>query len=229
MIDLHYWPTPNGWKITIFLEESELPYRVVPVNISRGAQLTAEFARINPNGRIPAIVDHSPVGGGEPIIVFESGAILQYLAEKCGRFLPASAREKYRVLQWLYWQVGGLGPMAGQLSHFVNYAPEKLEYPLQRYRQEYIRLLSVLDTQLEHSEFIAGEYSIADMAAWPWLVPYKRFEVSLDKFPHLLRWHNTMKNREAVKRGVDIGKDMRTFQKPDEEARRNLFGSGRQQ
>jgi GST-like protein len=228
MIDLHYWPTPNGWKVAIFLEESGLPYKIIPVNINCGEQFTPEFTQISPNGRIPAIVDHSPVGGGESVTVFESGAILQYLAEKCGKFLPAAPRDKYRTLQWLYWQVGGLGPMAGQLSHFVNYAPEKLDYPLQRYRREYIRLLSVLNTQLEHAEFIAGEYSIADMAAWPWLVPYKRFEVSMDELPHLLRWHNLMKNREGVKRGVNVGKDMRTFQKPDDEARRILFGTGQQ-
>lgn len=226
MIDLHYWPTPNGWKVTIFLEESGLPYEVIPVNINRGEQFAPEFTAISPNARIPAIVDHSPLDGGSPVTVFESGAVLQYLAEKSGKFLHTAPREKYRVLQWLYWQVGGLGPMAGQLSHFVNYAPEKMDYPLQRYRNEYIRLLSVLNTQLEHSEFIAGEYSVADMASWPWLVPYKRFEVSLDQFPHLLRWHNLMKNRDGVRRGIDVGKNMRTFQEPDDVARRNLFGNG---
>ena len=224
MIDLHYWPTPNGWKVTIFLEESGLPYRVIPVNIGRGDQHTPDFMRINPNRRIPAIVDQAPVDGGAPITVFESGAILQYLAEKTGKFMPTAPRERYRVLQWVFWQVGGLGPMAGQLSHFVNYAPEKMDYPLQRYRKEYIRLLSVMDKQLEHSEFLAGDYSIADMAAWPWMTPYKRFEVSLGEMPHLQRWHNTVKNREGVRRGVDVGKDMRSFQKPDEETRKNLFG-----
>jgi len=158
--------------------------------------------------------------------VFESGSILQYLAEKTGKFMPASLRDRYRVLQWVFWQVGGLGPMAGQLSHFVNYAPEKMEYPLRRYREEYIRLLSVMNQQLEHSEFLAGDYSIADMAAWPWMTPYKRFEVSLDEMPYLQRWHNVMKIRGGVRRGVDIGKEMRTFKKPDDETRKNLFGNG---
>lgn len=224
MIDLYYWPTPNGWKVTIFLEESGLPYQVIPVNIGRGDQHAEDFRRINPNGRIPAIVDHAPADGGEPVTIFESGAILQYLAEKTGRFLPQGLRERYAVLQWVFWQVGGMGPMAGQLSHFVNYAPEKMEYPLERYRSEYVRLLSVMNRQLEESEFLCGEYSIADMAAWPWLTPYKRFEVALDAMPHLRRWHDTVKIRDAVRRGVDVGKDMRTFQKPDDEARSNLFG-----
>lgn len=224
MIDLYYWPTPNGWKVTIFLEESGLPYQVIPVNIGRGDQHAEDFRRINPNGRIPAIVDHAPADGGEPMTIFESGAILQYLAEKTGRFLPQGLRERYAVLQWVFWQVGGMGPMAGQLSHFVNYAPEKMEYPLERYRSEYVRLLSVMNRQLEESEFLCGEYSIADMAAWPWLTPYKRFEVTLDAMPHLRRWHDTVKIRDAVRRGVDVGKDMRTFQKPDDEARSNLFG-----
>lgn len=223
MIDLHYWPTPNGWKVTIFLEECGLPYRVIPVNIGRGDQHTDQFRRINPNGRIPAIVDSNPADGGAAVTIFESGAILQYLAEKTGMFIPQLFRERYAVLQWVFWQVGGLGPMAGQLSHFVNYAPEKMAYPLERYRGEYVRLLAVMNKQLERSEFLAGDYSIADMAAWPWLTPYKRFEVPLDGMPHLLRWHDTVKTREGVRRGVNVGKEMRTFQKPDEEARTNLF------
>lgn len=228
MIDLYYWPTPNGWKITIFLEESGLPYRVVPVNLNRGEQTTPSFVAISPNGRIPAIVDHAPVEGSEPVALFESGAILQYLAEKHGCLLPSAPVEKYRVLQWLYWQVGGLGPMAGQLSHFVNYAPERMDYPLRRYKSEYMRLLTVLDAQLRKTEFLAGEYSIADIAAWPWLVPYKRFEVSLDHLPSLRRWHEAIKNRDAVRRGMDVGKDLRSFGKPDAEARKHLFGQANQ-
>ena len=174
MIDLHYWTTPNGHKVTMFLEESGQPYRIVPVNISKGDQFKPEFLAISPNNRIPAIVDHSPKDGGKPISVFESGAILLYLAEKTGRFLPSELRRKIGVLQWLFWQMGGLGPMAGQNHHFSQYAPEKLPYAIDRYVKETNRLYGVLNKQLAGRAFVAGEYSIADMAAYPWVVPWKR-------------------------------------------------------
>lgn len=223
MIDLYYWPTPNGWKISIMLEECGLPYTLKPVNIGKGDQFLPEFLAISPNNRMPVIVDHD-CANGNPISVFESGAILQYLAEKTGRFMPRDTRGRYEVLQWLNWQMGGLGPMAGQLSHFVNYAPEPMEYALNRYRNEYDRLLGVIDRRLADREFLAGDYSIADMAAWPWLVPYKRLGQSLKHLPKVQRWHDTMKNRPAVQRGVNVGKDFRTPGALDEESRKTLFG-----
>jgi GSH-dependent disulfide-bond oxidoreductase len=173
MIDLHYWTTPNGHKVTIFLEEAGLPYRIVPVNISKGDQFKPDFLAISPNNRIPAIVDHEPVGGGAPISIFESGAILLYLAEKTRRFLPADPQGRVEVTQWLFWQMAGLGPMAGQNHHFSNYAPEKLPYAINRYVSETNRLYGVLNRRLADRPFIAGTYSIADMAAYPWIVPYK--------------------------------------------------------
>jgi GSH-dependent disulfide-bond oxidoreductase len=174
MIDLYYWTTPNGHKVTIFLEESGVPYRIIPVNISKGDQFKPEFLAISPNNRIPAIVDRNPKDGGKPISVFESGAILLYLAEKTGMFLPNDSRRKVEVTQWLFWQMGGLGPMAGQNHHFGQYAPEKLPYAIDRYVKETNRLYGVLNKRLEHHVFVAGEYSIADMAAYPWIVPWKR-------------------------------------------------------
>ena len=223
MIDLYYWPTPNGWKISIMLEECGLPYAVKPVNIARGDQFLPEFLAISPNNRIPALVDHDGPGGA-PLSVFESGAILQYLAEKTGRLMPKDARGRYDVLQWLNWQMGGFGPIAGQLSHFVNYAPEVMEYPLNRFRNEYDRLLGVLDRRLTDREFIAGDYSIADIATWPWLVPYKRFGQSLDSLAGVRRWHQAMKSRPAVQHGVEVGKDLRTTGPLDEASRKTLFG-----
>ena len=223
MIDLYYWPTPNGWKISIMLEECGLPYALRPVNIGTGDQFLPEFLAISPNNRMPVIVDHD-CADGNPISVFESGAILQYLAEKTGRFMPRDTRGRYEALQWLNWQIGGLGPMAGQLSHFINYAPEPMAYAIKRYRNEYDRLLGVIDRRLADREFLAGDYSIADMAAWPWLVPYKRFGQSLNHLPNLQRWHGTMKNRPAVQRGVSVGKEFRTSESLDEEARKTLFG-----
>src|SRR6476620_9572415 len=165
MIDLYFWPTGNGKKISIMLEETGLPYRIIPVNINKGDQFTPEYDAINPNNKMPAIVD--PDAGGGPIVIFESGAILQYLAEKTGKLLPTDLHGKYRVLQWVYWQVGGLGPMAGQAHHFLRYSPQKVEYAMHRFQTEVARLYKVLDTQLGKSEYIAGEYSIADIAAWP--------------------------------------------------------------
>lgn len=223
MIDLYYWPTPNGWKITIFCEEAELEYDLKPVNIGAGEQFEPEFLEISPNNRMPAIVD--PDGpDGKPISVFESGAILIYLAEKTGRFLPQEPRGRYEVLEWLMWQMGGLGPMAGQNHHFRMYAPEEIPYAKDRYTKETARLYGVLDRRLAEREFVAGEYSIADMAIFPWIVPYKRQGQDLDDFPNLRRWFDRLKERPAVSRGIDVGKELRDQNPPTEEARRNLFG-----
>jgi len=224
MIDVYYWPTPNGHKITIFLEEAELPYRFVPVNIGRGDQFKPEFLKIAPNNRMPAIVDHAPQDGGKPISVFESGAILLYLAEKSGRFLPRELRARYDVLQWLFWQVGGLGPMAGQNHHFSHYAPEKLPYAVERYVKETSRLYAVLDVQLAEHEYIAGQYSIADMASYPWIVSHQRQQQNLTDFPALQRWFETIRARPAVLRAYEKGKQVSAQPVVDDEARKFLFG-----
>ena len=226
MIDLHYWPTPNGWKISIALEEMGLEYRVVPVNIGRGEQFRPEFLAISPNNRMPAIVDHAPEGGGAPLSIFESGAILVYLAEKTGAFLPQAPRDRYDVLQWLMWQMGGLGPMLGQHGHFKLYAPEPIDYALERYRGEAERLYGVLDRQLADREHICGEYSIADMACWPWIITYKSQGIDLETFPNLRRWYDQLKERPALRRGYQVGRDTKkqTFAGPDAEARKVLFG-----
>lgn len=225
MIDLHYWPTPNGWKISIMLEECALPYNLMPVNIGAGEQFKPDFLAISPNNRMPAIVDHAPAGGGEPIVIFESGAILQYLAEKTGRFMPADLRGRYSVLQWLMWQMGGLGPMAGQNGHFRLYAPEKLPYAIDRYSKEVDRLYGVLDAQLvKTGAFVAGQaYSIADMAIFPWVRTHKAQEIELAKFSAIERWYNALFQRPAVKRGLDVGKELRA-PALTEEARKALFG-----
>lgn len=198
MIDLHYWTTPNGHKVSIFLEEAGLPYRIVPVDISKGEQFEPEFLKISPNNRIPAIVDREPAGGGEPVSLFESGAILLYLAEKTGRFIPGDIRGRADVLQWLFWQMGGLGPMAGQNHHFGSVAPEKIPYAIDRYVKETARLYGVLNKRLADREFIAGTYSIADMAAYPWIVPHERQSQNLDDFPNVRRWFETITARPAV-------------------------------
>ncbi len=225
MIDLYYWPTPNGWKISIMLEECGLPYSFVPVNIGKGEQFAPSFLAISPNNRMPAIVDHAPEGGGAPVPVFESGAILQYLAEKTGKFLPVHLRERYQALQWLMWQMGGLGPMAGQNGHFLLYAPEKLFYAIDRYGKEVDRLYGVLDAQLAKTEaFVAGgTYSIADMAIFPWVRTHKAQQVDLQNFPHIERWYNALFERPAVKRGLDLGKELRAPTMTDD-ARKALFG-----
>jgi GST-like protein len=225
MIDLHYWPTPNGWKISIMLEECGLPYRMLPVNIGRGEQFAPDFLAISPNNRMPAIVDHAPVDGGAPLPVFESGAILQYLAEKAGQFLPADLRGRTRVMAWLMWQMGGLGPMAGQNGHFLLYAPEKLPYAIDRYAQEVDRLYGVLDAQLARTgAYVAGgDYSIADMAIFPWVRTHKAQQVDLARFPAVQAWYNNLFLRPAVKRGLALGKELRA-PALTEEARKNLFG-----
>ena len=211
MIDLYYAPTPNGWKISIMLEETSTPYNVIPVNLGKGDQFKPEFLAISPNNRMPVIVDHEGPDG-EQVSVFESGAILMYLGEKTGQFFPQTPREKFRVLEWMFWQVGGLGPMAGQVSHFVNYAPNfpgDHSYATERYKNEYDRLLGVMDTVLKNREYLAGDYSIADMAAFPWVLMYKRFGVNLDAFDNLRRWFDAIKNRPAVRKGIDLGKEFR--------------------
>ena len=222
-LDLYYWPTPNGWKVTILLEELGVPYTVKPINIGKGEQFQPDFLRISPNNRMPAIVDHEPADGGGPLSVFESGAILQYIAEKHGRFWPQDVRRKYAVTEWLFWQMGGLGPMAGQAHHFRQYAPEPIAYAVDRYTDEVNRLYGVMNTRLKDREFLAGEYSIADMASWPWVVPYERQGQNLEDFPHLKRWFNTLKARPAVERGFAVGKELRQ-PSMSEEAKNVLFG-----
>ena len=224
MIDFHYWTTPNGHKVTIFLEETGLPYRVIPVNISTGDQFKPEFLAIAPNNRIPAIVDTAPADGGAPISIFESGAILLYLAEKIGKFLPADIRGRTEALQWLFWQMGGLGPMAGQNHHFVQYAPEKLPYAINRYVNETNRLYGVLNKRLADREFIAGAYSIADMASYPWIVPYQRQQQNLDEFPHLKRWFETIRARPAVEKAYALAKTVNTTPVVSDQSRALLFG-----
>jgi GSH-dependent disulfide-bond oxidoreductase len=224
-IELHYWPTPNGWKITIMLEELGAPYELSYVNIGKGEQFEPSFLAIAPNNRMPAIVD--PEGpDGKPISVFESGAILMYLGRKFGRFYPQSERERVEVEQWLMWQMGGLGPMAGQAHHFRQYAPEKVPYAIDRYTNEVNRLYGVMNKRLADREFLAGDYSIADMACIGWVVPYERQGQNLDDFPNLRRWFNAMKGRPAVVRGIDIGKDVRAQSNlaTDKEAQKVLFG-----
>ena len=198
MIDFHFSPTPNGLKVRLFLEEAELACRIVPVNLSRGEQLRPEYLRISPNGKIPAIVDYAPNGGGEPITIFESGAILVYLAEKTGRFMPRDLRGRMDVLRWVFWQVGGLGPMAGQIGHFNVFAPEKVPYAIDRYTREVHRLYGVLDRRLAGREYVAGDYSIADMACYPWVLPWERQGQNIEDFPHLKRWLEAIKARPAV-------------------------------
>ncbi len=201
MIDLHYWTTPNGHKITLFLEEARLEYQVHPVNIGKNEQFEPAFLKISPNNRIPAIVDHQPADRGEAISLFESGAILLYLAEKTGQFIPSDLRGREQVLQWLFWQMGGLGPMAGQNHHFNVFAPEKIPYAMKRYIDETARLYGVLDKRLADRAFVAGDdYSIADMAIYPWVVPYERQSQNLDDFPHLKRWFLAIKARPATER-----------------------------
>ena len=237
MIDLHYWPTPNGHKITLFLEEAGLDYRIVPVDIGKGAQFEPEYLRISPNNKMPAIVDHAPADGGAPISVFESGAILLYLANKTGRFLgiPGGAdaqvalRQRIVVEEWLFWQMGGLGPMTGQYGHFHVYAPEGIAYAKERYRKESERLLGVLDTRLEGRAFIAGDdYSIADMACYPWISPYDKAPLDLSPFANVRRWQAAIRERPATQRAYALSKQVN----PDagktltDEEKKILFGQG---
>jgi GSH-dependent disulfide-bond oxidoreductase len=227
MIDFHYWPTPNGWKVAIMLEETGLPYTLRPVNIGAGDQFKPEFLKISPNARMPAIVDHDTPDG--PLPIFESGPILIHLAEKTGRFIPTSRIGRKECLEWLFWQVGNLGPMAGQLSHFVNYAKgvdaaADHGYSLKRYAGEYNRCLGVLEHRLEGREYILDDYSIADMISWPWVLIAKPLGQPLDAFPNVARWRETIKARPAVQRGVDVGKELRRRGDHSDEERKILFG-----
>jgi GSH-dependent disulfide-bond oxidoreductase len=204
MIDVHYWTTPNGHKVTIFLEEAGLPYKIFPVNIGKGEQFQRAFLKISPNNRIPAIVDHEPAGGGEPVSVFETGAILLYLAEKTGKFIPVDLRGRVQALEWLFWQMGGLGPMSGQNNHFAHYAVDKLAYAIDRYRNEVNRLYGVMDRRLADRPYLAGDYSIADMACYPWVVPHERQGQNIADFPNLKRWLDTIAARPAVVRAYEL-------------------------
>ena len=225
MIDLYYWPTPNGHKITMFLEEVGLEYQIIPVNISKGDQFKPDFLKISPNNRMPAIVDHAPSGGGAPIPVFESGAILVYLAEKTGKRLPRNPRARKTTLEWLFWQVGGLGPMAGQNHHFSNYAAEKIPYAVDRYVRETNRLYGVLDRRLDGREYIVGDhYTIADIATYPWIVPWKRQQQKLDEFPNLKRWFDAIRNRPATLSAYEQGQPYSNRPAVTEEGKKILFG-----
>ena len=226
-IDLYYWPTPNGWKATIILEETGLPYKLVPVDITSGDQFEQEFLRISPNNKIPAIVD--PEGpDGEPMSLAESGAILIYLAEKSGRFLPGTPREGYLVLQWLMFQTGHVGPMLGQAHHFRGYAPEKIPYAIERYTDEAARLYGVMDRRLSETEYFAGEeYTIADMAIYPWLVSHEKQGQDLEDYPALKRWYEGIESRPAVNRALEVGKKLRrSLDDMDDDTREILFGGG---
>ncbi len=225
MIDLYYWPTPNGHKITMFLEETGLDYRIVPVNIGAGDQFKPDYLKISPNNKMPAIVDHDPVDGGDAISVFESGAILIYLAEKSGKLLPKDLRGRKTVLEWLFWQVGGLGPMAGQNHHFSSYAPEKIPYAIDRYVKETNRLYGVLDRRLEGRQFIVGDaYTIADIAAYPWMVGWKMQQQDLDEFPNVKRWLDTVGKRPATVSAYAKGQPYASQRPMSEESKKILFG-----
>jgi GST-like protein len=219
------WTTPNGHKITMFLEEAGLPYQVFPVNISQGDQFKPDFLNISPNNRIPAIIDNEPFDGGEPLSIFESGAILLYLAEKTKQFIPADLRGRNMTLQWLFWQMGGLGPMTGQNHHFSQYAPEKIQYPIDRYVKETSRLYAVLNKHLSDGrEFIAGEYTIADMACYPWIVPHLRQQQKIEEFAHLHAWFEKIKNRPATIKAYALAKTINTTATVNDNAKKFLFG-----
>jgi GSH-dependent disulfide-bond oxidoreductase len=228
-IDLYYWPTPNGWKVIIFLEEAGAPYNIVPVDITAGDQFEPSFLEISPNNKIPAIVDHDGPGG-QQISLFESGAILIYLAEKTGRFYPESPRERYGVLQWLMFQMGSVGPMLGQNHHFRQYAPEEIPYAVNRYTNEAARLYEVMDRRLSEVEYFAGDYSIVDMAIYPWVVPHERQGQKMEDFPNLRRWYESMGARPAVRRALEVGEELRRpLEEMDEESRGVLFSNKRRE
>ncbi|MEZ5833357.1 MAG: glutathione S-transferase N-terminal domain-containing protein [Dongiaceae bacterium] len=226
MIDLYYCATPNGLKLKLFLEEAELPYRIIPVDLGKGEQFKPDFLAISPNNKIPALVDHAPADDGEPVALFESGAMLLYLADKIGRFIPVDLRGRLEVIKWLFWQVGGLGPMAGQIGHFNVYAPEKVPYAIDRYSRETRRLYGVLDRRLAGRDFIAGEYSIADMACYPWIVPHEAHSQSLHDFPNLARWFEAIRIRPATVRAYAAAPEAYAKEraKLSNEERRILFG-----
>lgn len=233
MIDVYYWPTPNGWKVTIMLEECGLDYNIIPVDIGGGDQFKAEFLRISPNNRMPAIVDHEPMGGGKPLAIFESGAILEYLADKTGQFLPTEPAERFKVLQWVHWQMANLGPMMGNANHFKNYGkniaddPKQLEYGIKRFVGEVDRLSGVMDAQLSANPYLAGDYSIADMITWPWAMLIGRMidEAVWEDFPNLKRWVDEVGARPAVDKGWQVERELgrREMTEEEEKARRELL------
>jgi GSH-dependent disulfide-bond oxidoreductase len=223
-LDVYYWPTPNGHKITIFLEETGLPYRIHPIDITKGEQFAPDYLQISPNNKIPALVDPAPADGGPPLAMFESGAILLYLAERTGRFLATDLRGRAETIQWLFWQMAGLGPMLGQNHHFNVYAPEKIPYAIDRYLKESSRLYAVLDRRLAGREFIAGGYSIADMACYPWIVPHERQKQNLDDFPQVKRWFAAIRSRPAVERAYAVAAKVPTSPVLSDQARKVLFG-----
>jgi GSH-dependent disulfide-bond oxidoreductase len=224
MIDLYFWPTPNGQKVSIMLEEAGLPYSVRPVNILRGEQFRRRFLALNPNNKIPVIVDHDGPGG-RPITLFESGAILQYLGEKSGRLLPKRARARWETLQWLSFQVAGIGPMFGQCGHFLGYAPRRIPYAIERYRNETLRLYGVMDRRLRDEEYLAGRYSIADVATWPWVAVRWLHRIDIDEFPQVKRWFEAIGRRPAVKRGMSLLADQAKIGSPDARTREVFFGA----
>lgn len=230
MIDLYFWPTPNGYKVTVMCEEVGLKYNVIPVNIGAGDQFKPEFLKISPNNKMPAIIDHE-AADGKPLAMFESGAILMYLAEKTGKLMPSDTRGKYNVIQWLMFQMGTVGPMLGQAHHFRRYAPEKLEYAVNRYTNEAKRIYNVIDKRLSEAPYLAGDYSIADIATYPWLVPHSMQGQNLDEYPNLNRWFAEMRERPAVKRGFAVMADViermrqQAQQRPDPKSWENLFGN----
>ena len=226
MIDLYFWTTPNGYKVLQFLIETGIPYRLFPINISKGDQFKPEFLKISPNNKIPAIVDHEPIRGNESIAIFESGAILLYLAEKTGRFILDDIKGRAETLQWLFWQMGGLGPMAGQNFHFAHYAPEHLPYAINRYVDETARLFKVMNKQLADREYLAGEYSIADMASYPWIAMYRKLKQDLNDFPNLKRWYERIKARPATISAYFIGSSINTIPTVTEESKKILLGQG---
>ena len=224
-IDLYYWPTPNGWKISIMFEELGEPYNVIPINIGKGDQFEPDFLKIAPNNRMPAIVDHEPLGGGDPISIFESGAILQYLAEKFNKFCPQDVHARYEVGQWLFWQMANLGPVSGHNNHFRNYAAEtKQAYAIQRFGDECNRLYGVINKRLEDREFLAGDYSIADMATWPWVLGHERQGQDIEEFPNMKRWIDAIWARPGAVRGREVGKEWRRQGEMSEEEKKVLFG-----
>jgi GSH-dependent disulfide-bond oxidoreductase len=224
MIDCYYWPTPNGHKITLFLEEAGLPYQIKPIDIGVGDQFKPEFLTFSPNNRMPAIIDHSPNDGGEKISVFESGAILHYLAEKTGKFLSTDLRQKKISMEWLFWQMGGFGPMLGQNHHFTRYAPEQIPYAIDRYQRETARLYGVLNKHLETREFIADDYSIADMACYPWAVAHEWHHINLADYANVQRWHNAIKQRPATIKAYAIGEQYKRQTEMTPEMKKVLFG-----
>ena len=224
MIDLYFWSTPNGYKVLIFLEETGLPYELIPINIGKGEQFAPDFLKIAPNNRIPAIVDHGPVEGISPVSIFESGAILLYLAEKIHRFIPDGLAARFDTIQWLFWQMANLGPMAGQNGHFSSYAPEKIPYAIDRYVKETNRLYGVMNRRLADREFMAGQYSIADMACYPWILPHEAQGQNIADFPHLRRWLESIQARPAVVRAYEKGRAINPKPTMTDEAKKILFG-----